>query len=31
MFEVINDTGCDEDGTSGANKVLKVINISIGG
>jgi hypothetical protein len=31
MFEVINDNGCDEDGTSGANKVLKVINRLIGG
>jgi len=31
MFEVINDNGCDEDGTSGANKVLKFFNILIEG
>jgi hypothetical protein len=31
MFEVTNDNGCDEDGTSDASNVLKVINVLIGG
>jgi hypothetical protein len=31
MFKVVNDNVCDKDGTSGANNILKVINILIGG